>query len=694
MLSATQQTLVNEIQKKQGRPIFALCKACGLSLADGAAAKLDLLKLGVIMENPSTGGLFVVNTHITSKPVERPKQAPAENPFQVLRRNEPGLMQACEQLGVMTKEAASQRQSAAKAENADRAGIAETTSEDMDPIAHEQMMREMKEEFAFLNELAEIEQEMEAAEADDEPVEEVEEMDSDIATESSDETEQTENEEMANLSQTSLHVLQQARERLAQPAQPAEETKLPVNAEPKSTTKVSAQPTTPTGMPSVNDDMLIEFLAKNGPNTLARITSAFGRTGVGLASKLAKLVKQGKISQRDRVAGEYVVYLSNSDYLREVSGSVPKQLLPQSPQVNAERTTMVATRDQDTGELKPTKIDEVQTGGELVQEALPAGVAVMKVAEGENVEPGDAVAADENGLVKVVKELAKTTTQDEFFEKADTQKGAMLVNTPEAIRQAQDDRRLARTAPPKDRPGVTAEEPPSWLFHRDDSETECSAEKPDPIVNRYSSINDETERHKHLLELILSTLQFGFMDVFMLTDRLPNVPFAVMHEALQLLNQRRRIVKCSADETPEDYANLGKKYSLWKVVPANNRKKRALAVDDLLAQFSDDQVRSLEFFVERYQRSASSMAVAMNDLVKQGKLVKVGNNPPTFRKPNASVSSILDQIEQSFSVKNVVEKPDENWFPILNRLESLLGGDAGAALAEIQAYLQRRMKDD
>lgn len=677
MLSATQQTLVNEIQKKQGRPIFALCKACGLSLADGAAAKLDLLKMGVIMENPSTSGLFVVNTNITSKPVEQRRLPPAENPFQVLRRNEPGLLQTGETLGVMTKEAKQQRAAATKEENADRAGIAETQSEDMDPEAHAQMMREMKEEFAFLNELAEIEQAMEAAEADEEPVEEVEEMDSDIAPEDSDEPENTEDEEMANLGAKSLAALEEARNRMNQPATPEpEETKLPVNAEPKYTTKVPVKPTTPTGMPSVNDDMIIEFLTKNGPHTLARITSAFGRTGVGLASKLSKLVKQGKISQRDRVQGEYVVYLSNADRLREVAGSAPKQLLPSTPQVNAERTSMVATRDQETGELKPTKVEELKVGDGFARENCGLDWAVnegaffekaatvsLPVAEGAEVKVGDAVVTTPEGVMPL-----------------DKTKGTMLINTPEAIRAAQDERRLARTQPD--------EKPKYGTFDNENGFV------PEPMVNRYSSISDETEKQRHLLELILNTLQFGHMDVYMLNDRMPNVPFAVLHESLQLLNQRRRIVKCPADEIPEGYQCLGKKYSLWKVVPADNRKKRALAVDDLLDQFTGDQVLELSHFVARYQRSASSMAVAMNDLVKQGKLVKVGNNPPSFRKPNASVASILDQIEQSFSVKNEVEKPDENWFPILNRLETLLGGDAGAALAEIQAYLQRRMKDD
>lgn len=619
MLSANPTVLLNEIRKKQGRTIFALCRACGLAPADGAIAKFYLLKHGYVVEHSASSGLFLVNRN--PQPAAAPvKRAPVENPYQVIRRNEPAKYQG-EETGRLTSEAKRQREAAARQEESERLEAPVFVMAKPEPLVEKTVVEQLREEFAWLDqwerEQAELQEEVEAEEQVEEEFVEEPEPDAEVP----DETEtEPEDEEMANLGPTALSVLQKARAVVNEEEQKSVpiEQHAPIRMAPFG--NELPVPTTDGKQPNVSDEMIVELLQK-GPATMGQITAHFGRRGSALATKLSKMVKNGLISQREKVQGVLVVYLSNAEYLKEVGKSLPEQKLPVvAKSFNVERGTMLHTREQVTA------------------------VAV------EKVEAGDVVASVDGG-VKPATTLISSGTGDDSLNKAIEKQ----------------------------------------FGHKGSTVADLKL----PTFESQYDIMEPKEKEEYLRQRILVSLQSGSKNVIVLATEMPNIPSADIHKMLGTLNQRRRILKCTPEEIPGEHVQSERKrYSFWKLAPVNGRTKRVLNTEDILAYFEEGAVLELSFLATEFQRVASSLAPTINALVREGQLIKVGESPAQYRKPNSNLASIIAEIDKSFSVKTMVEKPDENWFPILNRLETLIGGDAGASLAEIQAYLKRRLKDD
>lgn len=644
MLSANPTVLLNEIRKKQGRTIFALCRACGLAPADGATAKFYLLKHGYVVEHSASSGLFLVNR--SPQPATPPvKRVPVENPYQVLRRNEP-LKVTGEETGRLTSEAKSQRAATEQLEQSERTDAPAYVMAKPKPIKEKTLAEQIREELEWH---ANFDRERAERDAEEEFVEEAPETDQDredlaqFDREHAEPETELEEEEMANLSPTALNVLEKARAAWNTDNVKEEE---PAKA-PVVFGKNIPVPTTPGGKPLVSDEMILEFLTDRGPATMGTITTHFGRTGCGLATKLSKMVKHGIICQRDKVPGVLIVYLTKGDYLKEIGKSLPEQKLPvMAKTFNVERGTMLHTREQTTAvaaeEIKPKTLT----------------VFGMNVTEQKEIEPGVMLVDNGAGLVKVAEFTSFTPhAKTETFES----------------------------------PGVSVYEPPKKVEQRFPTPVEISANFSISVYD----VMEPVEQQAYLSKKILESLEHGNKNLIVLAAEFPEVPSADIHKALGLLNQRRRILKCQPDEISSEYLQSERKrYAFWKLAPVNERKKRQLSSESILALFTDSNVLDLATLAAEFQRTASTLAPTMNVLVREGRLVKVAEAPAQYRKPNASLASILDEIDKSFSVKTIVEKPDENWFPILNRLEILIGGDAGAVLAEIQAYLKRRLKDD
>lgn len=645
MLPATHTVLLNEIRKKQGRPFFALCRACGLAPADGANAKFYLLKHGYIMENPSTQGLYVVNKNAEAKPARKPLP-PAENPYRVVRRNEPGPTYAAETTGVLTSEAKAQRKLAETLETPREEPVYQMAKPE--PIVEKSLAEQIAEELRWHEqwdrEQEELAAEIEAEESDDdvEGTEDEPEADADSDTPEQEEPELDE-DEMANLNPIALQTLEKARATLNIET-PAEETK---QEEEKPATvygKALPVPLTPGGKPLVNDAMILEYLTERGPATMAKITEYFGRKGSGLATKLSKMVRQNLISQRDRIPGQLVVYLTNGDYLREVSGSMPKQILPTHSQVNAERGSMLATREQTI----TVKVSE--SAGEI-----KSGQALVLTDEG--VKPAST-------LVDVLKEQVKDLPQSTFF----TGDGVSKV---------------VEIAPVEPTRKIKTETFPTPI------EIKASV-----TIHQYDVLTPEEQ--KAYLELrIMGGLADGVKSFLDLEKLIPDVPAFDLRTMLGVLNKRRRIIRAKA---PAGFVAQGKVPAFWQLLDNDSRasrRDRAIGAEEILALFTDSEmVLSTSDIAEVFDRTASGLGVTLNALCKQRKIVKCGESPARYRLANATLSSILEEIEKSFTVKNSDDKPNEDWLPILNRLETLIGGNAAQVLADIQAYLERRMKDD
>lgn len=619
MLSANPTVLLNEIRKKQGRTIFALCRACGLAPADGANAKFYLLKHGYVVEHSASSGLFLVNRN-PQPAAAQVKRAPVENPYQVIRRNEPAKYQG-EETGRLTSEAKRQREAAARQEESERLEAPVFVMEKPEPLVEKTVVEQLREEFAWLDqwerEQAELQEEVEAEEQVEEEFVEEPEPDAEVP----DETEtEPEDEEMANLGPTALAVLQKARAIVNEEEQKSVpiEQHAPIQTSPFG--NELPVPQTDGKQPNVTDEMIVELLQR-GPATMGQITAHFGRRGSALATKLSKMVKNGLISQREKVQGVLVVYLSNEEYLKEVGKSLSEQKLPVvAKSFNVERGTMLHTREQVTA------------------------VAVEKVEAGE-------ILVSVEGGVKPATTLISSGTGDDSLNKAIEKQFGSKGSTVEDLKL------------------------PTFESQYDSMETK--------------------EKEEYLRQRIMVSLQSGNKNVIVLAAEMPDIPSADIHKMLGTLNQRRRILKCTPEEVSSEYVQSERKrYSFWKLAPVNGRVKRVLNTEDILAYFEEDAVVELSFLATEFQRVASSLAPTINALVREGRLIKVGESPAQYRKPNASLATIIAEIDKSFSVKTMVEKPDENWFPILNRLETLIGGDAGASLAEIQAYLKRRLKDD
>lgn len=638
MLPANHTVLLNEIRKKQGRPIFALCRACGLAPADGANAKFYLLKHGYVVENTSNGGLYLVNRN--PEAVVKPARIaqPVENPYRVVRRNEPGQISSAETTGVLTSEAKLQRKLAETLEAPKEEPVYQMAKPE--PIVEKSVTEQIAEELRWLEqwerEQAELDAEIEAEESDDdiEGTEDEPETDEDADTPEHEEPEPE--EEMANLNPIALETLQKARTALGveQPKEEQETETVETKTEKPATVYGSSIPVplTPGGKPMVNDDMILEYLTNHGPATMAKITEFFGRKGSGLATKLSKMVRQKLISERDRIPGQLVVYMTNAAYLREVSGSMPKQILPAHSQVNAERGSMLATREQ---------------------------TVIMPVSKTFNTEikPGQALVMTDDG----VKSISQVYVGDGVSE-------------------------VVQVASVEPTLKVKAESFPAPV--------EISARV---TITQYDIMTPE-EQQTYLRAEILRHLETGNKDVIMLAMDMPDIPAKDIHITCGILNQRRKIIRCPDEELPEGYKLTQKKYKVWKLLDPNNRaarRSRTIELDEILAMFTGpDVVVSINEIANAFGRTPSGLGVTMNALCKNRKLVKCGDAPARYRLANVTLAAILEEIDKSFSVKTMVEQPDENWFPILNRLESLIGGDAGAVLAEIQAYLKRRMNDD
>lgn len=629
MLPANHTVLLNEIRKKQGRPIFALCRACGLAPADGATAKFYLLKHGYIMENNSTGGLFVINRN--PEQVKAPVRIlpPAENPYRVLRRNEPGAAQKAESTGLLTSEAKLQRQVAERQEEESRTETPAFQMAKPEPIVEKTLAEQIAEELRWHEQWEREQAELEAEESDEE-IEGIEE-DQPEETEDTSETpdhEESDEEEMANLGQTALQTLEKARVSISAETKPEPVQQVKTLQTPYG--KGIPVPLTPGGKPMVNDDMILEYLTERGPATMAKITEYFGRSGSGLATKLSKMVKQNVISQRDKIPGQLIVYLTNADYLREVGSSMPKQILNIGTPVNVERESQLAVRPQTS--------------------------AVVEMKAIEKVEVGDVLVKTEDG----VKPLALSTTRIKYTE--DTNIGVQS-ETREPLETF--------PAPIEIKASVT--------------------------ITQYDIMSPE-EQQTYLRAEILRHLESGHKDVIMLAMDMPDIPAKDIHITCGILNQRRKIIRCPDEELPEGYKITQKKYKVWKLLDPNNRaarRSRTIDLDEVLAMFTTPEtVVSINEIAAAFGRTPSGLGVTMNALCKHRKLVKCGEVPARYRLANVTLAAILEEIDKSFSVKTMVEQPDENWFPILNRLENLIGGDAGAVLAEIQAYLKRRISDD
>lgn len=616
MLSANQQVLFNEIKKKQGRPIFALCRACGLAPADGAKAKLELIQLGVITEHNASSGLYLLYKNgLPEKPKAKP--APYENPFQVLRRNEPAKVTA-EQNGFMTSEAKRQREEIARLEESERTEPAAYVMEKPKPIKEKSLAEQIAEELRWHEQFDREQEELEAEEQTDEEFDRPEteqdrEAIADFDREHAEPEPETESEEMANLSPTALAVLEKARANVNAEEEPAKvETPAPVDPVQRAKEQAAkvVVPLTPGGKPMVNDEMIVEFLIDHGPATMATITKNFNRHGSGLATKLHKMVKNKIISERDRVPGSLVVYLTNADYLKEVGSTMPKQILPVGAKpVNVERDSMLGVREQ---------------------------TVTMKAVE--KIEAGD-----------------------------------VLVKTDDGVKPAQ----LS--------PGVSVEEPPKAL----PPEIEIKATV---TIHQYD-IMETKEKEEYLRQRILTSMREGPQSLKTLERVLVGVPGSDIREMLSLLSKRRRIIRTKAVDDGE-----GKTPAQWELLEKDSREsrmKRVISAEEIIALFPDaETILTTATIAEVFDRTASGLGVTLNALCKQRKLVKCGEAPARYRLPNATLNSILEEIENSFSVKSKEDLPEENWLPILNRLETLIGGNAGQVLADIQAYLKRRMKDD
>jgi hypothetical protein len=633
MLPANHTVLMNEIRKKQGRPIFALCRACGLAPADGANAKFYLLKHGYIIENSSNGGLYLVNKNPEPVKPARVLQ-PAENPYRVVRRNEPGQTHAAETTGVLTSEAKLQRKLAETLETPREEPVYQMAKPE--PIVEKSVTEQIAEELRWLEqwerEQAELDAEIEAEESDDDIEGTEDEPETDEDADTPDEEPEPEEEEMANLNPIALETLQKARVSLGV-EQPKEEQET-ATVETKPATVYGSTipvPLTPGGKPMVNDDMILEYLTNHGPATMAKITEFFGRKGSGLATKLSKMVRRKLISERDRIPGQLVVYMTNAAYLREVSGSMPKQILPSHSQVNVERGSMLATREQSV--------------------VLPVSKSAIEI------KPGQALVLTDDG----VKPMSQVYVGDGVA-------------------------KVVETAPVEPTLKVKAETFPAPV------EIKASV-----TITQYDIMTPE-EQQTYLRSEILRHLESGNKDVIMLAMDMPDIPAKDIHITCGILNQRRKIIRCPDEELPEGYKLTQKKYKVWKLLDPNNRaarRSRTIELDEILAMFTGpDVVISINEIANAFGRTPSGLGVTMNALCKNRKLVKCGDAPARYRLANVTLAAILEEIDKSFSVKTMVEQPDENWFPILNRLESLIGGDAGAVLAEIQAYLKRRMNDD
>lgn len=632
MLSANQQVLFNEIKKKQGRPIFALCRACGLAPADGAKAKLELIQLGVITEHNASSGLYLLYKNgLPEKPKAKP--APYENPFQVLRRNEPAKVTA-EQNGFMTSEAKRQREEIARLEESERTEPAAYVMEKPKPIKEKSLAEQIAEELRWHEQFDREQEELEAEEQADEEFDRPEteqdrEAIADFDREHAEPEPETESEEMANLSPTALAVLEKARANVNAEEEPAKvETPAPVDPVQRAKEQAArvVVPLTPGGKPMVNDEMIVEFLIDHGPATMATITKNFNRHGSGLATKLHKMVKNKIISERDRVPGSLVVYLTNADYLKEVGSTMPKQVLPVGAKpVNVERGSMLATREQ----TFTAKADD-------------------------EIKVGTAVVSDGNGMVKVAEHT--------YF--------APIGKPKEEIKMS---------------PGVSVEEPPKAL----PPEIEIKATV---TIHQYD-IMETKEKEEYLRQRILTSMRDGPQSLKTLERVLVGVPGSDIREMLSLLSKRRRIIRTKAVDDGE-----GKTPAQWELLEKDSREsrmKRVISAEEIIALFPDaETILTTATIAEVFDRTASGLGVTLNALCKQRKLVKCGEAPARYRLPNATLNSILEEIENSFSVKSKEDLPDENWLPILNRLETLIGGNAGQVLADIQAYLKRRMKDD
>lgn len=82
-----------------------------------------------------------------------------------------------------------------------------------------------------------------------------------------------------------------------------------------------------------------------------------------------------------------------------------------------------------------------------------------------------------------------------------------------------------------------------------------------------------------------------------------------------------------------------------------------------------------------------------NNFAKSGKLVKNVKDSVTYWDlPDTQVETVLSEIESFLNPSLKIEKPDPQWVPVINKLATGIGGNAGAMLGDVASYLDSILK--
>ncbi len=92
-------------------------------------------------------------------------------------------------------------------------------------------------------------------------------------------------------------------------------------------------------------------------------------------------------------------------------------------------------------------------------------------------------------------------------------------------------------------------------------------------------------------------------------------------------------------------------------------------------------------------KTPTRISTSANNYVKSGKLVKNVKDSVTYWDlPDTSAETALSEIEAFLKPKLNIEKPDPQWLPVINKLATGIGGNAGAMLSDVASYLDNILK--
>lgn len=129
----------------------------------------------------------------------------------------------------------------------------------------------------------------------------------------------------------------------------------------------------------------------------------------------------------------------------------------------------------------------------------------------------------------------------------------------------------------------------------------------------------------------------------------------------------------------------------WRLVVS--RASRRLKRSEILKLFDEKLELSAAEIANRLGRESRSLGTILSAMTIAGEIVRVSVHPSIYRRP--SDIGLLEALEQINSIsiprKCEIEKPKEDWLPVLVKLQQTLGGPAGAIVGEVHAYLLRQL---